>query len=122
MQNNDYQQLARLVLPEGLLDYFNIISIDQVDGVLNIYLEEIKAKPIEYKKYKLTSKGFYDEINIQDFPIRGHKVYLHIRRRRWVNEDTGDIVSRDWNLVAKGTRMTQGFASFLKEFVRYTSS
>jgi tRNA A58 N-methylase Trm61 len=45
-------------------------------------------------------------------------VYLHIKKRRWTNKVTGEIVKRDWNLVAKGTRMTQEFAAFLKEINR----
>ena len=51
--------------------------------------------------------------------MRGHQVYLHITRRRWLNEDTGQIVFRDWNLVADGTRVTKEFASFLKEINRF---
>jgi len=31
-----------------------------------------------------------------------------------LNEDTGKYLSRDWTLVAKGTRMTQELATFLK--------
>ena len=27
--------------------------------------------------------GFTDEKVIQDFPLRGKPVYLHVRRRRW---------------------------------------
>ncbi|WP_421497925.1 ISAon1 family transposase N-terminal region protein [Flavobacterium columnare] len=45
-------------------------------------------------------------------------MYLHIKRRRWTNKNTGEIVKRDWNLVVKETRMTQKFASFLKEINR----
>jgi tRNA A58 N-methylase Trm61 len=45
-------------------------------------------------------------------------VYLHIKRRRWTNKTTGEIIKRDWLLVAKGTRMTQEFAAFLKEINR----
>ena len=71
--------------------------------------------PREYKKGQATSKGFYNEITIQDFPIRGKQVYLHIKRRRWLNNSTGSIVTRDWDLVAKGTRMTNEFATFLKQ-------
>ena len=48
--------------------------------------------------------------------------YLHIKRRRWVNERTGDVVYRNWNMVAKGTRMTQEFAAFLKAIARYQAS
>jgi hypothetical protein len=38
---------------------------------------------------------------------------LHIKRR-WTNKTTGESF-RDWQLVAKGTRMTQEFAAFFKE-------
>ena len=51
--------------------------------------------PEEYRQSKLSSKGFFDEITVKYFPIRGHQVYLHITRRRWLNEDTGLVVFRD---------------------------
>jgi hypothetical protein len=41
-------------------------------------------------------------------------VYLHIKRRRWTNKTTGEIIKRDWLLVAKGTRMTQKNLRLLK--------
>jgi tRNA A58 N-methylase Trm61 len=66
----------------------------------------------------LISKGFLDEVTIQDFPLRGKLVYLHIKRRRWTNKTTGEIIKRDWTLVAKGTRMNHEFAAFLKEINR----
>ncbi|WP_439648956.1 ISAon1 family transposase N-terminal region protein [Desertivirga xinjiangensis] len=46
--------------------------------------------------------------------MRGHEVYLHIKRRRWLSVDTGKVVYRDWSLVAKGTRITSDFAAFFK--------
>lgn len=81
---------------------------------LNIYLEEKNIIPIEYKDQKLESKGFLPEISIQDFPIRGQKVNLCIKRRRWEVKDTGAIITRDWDLVRKGARMTTEFGTFLK--------
>jgi len=66
----------------------------------------------------LVSKGFWDKITIQDFSLRGKFVYLHIKRRRWTNKATGEIIKRDWVLVAKDTRMTQEFVTFLKEINR----
>jgi len=86
-----------------------------------IYVGIFVCVPKEYRESKLSSKGFFEEITVQDFPIRGHQVYLHITRRRWLNEDTRKIVFRDWNLVADGTRVTQKFASFLKEINRFQS-
>jgi hypothetical protein len=106
-------------LPKGILEYFIITKIDQLEESINIHLEEKNITPEEYAKDKLTSKGFYDEIKVQDFPIRGKEVYLYIKRRRWINETRGIIVMRDWVLVAKGTRMTQEFASFLKVISRF---
>ena len=61
------------------------------------------------------SKGFSPEIKVEDFPLRGKSVLLHIKRRRWTLVDSGKIVKRDWELVAKGTRITSEFASFLKD-------
>lgn len=43
---------------------------------------------------------------------------LSIKRRRWEDPQTGTIVSRDWDLVMKGTRLTKEFATFLKEVLR----
>ena len=111
--------IAQFVLPQGLLDYFIIKDVKQYQQELQIYLEEKYVALQEYKNAKLSSKGFFEEIKVQDFPIRGREVYLFIKRRRWLNEDTGAIVCRNWELVAQGTRMTKEFALFLKVINRY---
>ena len=80
-----------------------------------IYLEEKNEAPGEYSNMKVESKGFYDPVVVQDFPVRGKKLFLNIRRRRWVVKDERRYVSRNWKLVAEGSRMTHEFASFLKE-------
>lgn len=111
METNGY----RLLLPEGTLDYFNISDVKESSTEIVIYLEEKNEVPQEYSKIKVESKGFYDPIVVHDFPIRGKKVFLNIRRRRWFLKDENRYVSRNWKLVAQGSRMTQEFASFLKE-------
>ncbi len=58
------------------------------------------------------------EIEVQDFPVRGKAVYLRIKRRRWEDPETGQTYSRDWNLVASGTRITAEFGAFLKALLR----
>jgi hypothetical protein len=116
---DSYSELIKLLLPEIIVEYFVLVSYKKGAEILHLYLKEINSIPKEYRQSKLSSKGFFDEITVQDFPIRGHQVYLHITRRRWLNEDTGQVVFRDWNLVADGTRVTQEFASFLKEINRF---
>ena len=116
---DSFGELLKLLLPEIIVDYFELTSYEKGEEILHLYLREINSIPKEYRQYKLSSKGFFNEITVQDFPIRGHQVYLHITRRRWLNEDTGQVIFRDWNLVADGTRVTQEFASFLKEINRF---
>jgi hypothetical protein len=118
---DSYIDLVKLLLPEILVDNFELISFqkDDKEEILHIYLKEMYSIPKEYRTEKISSKGFFPEITVQDFPIRGQRVYLHITRRRWLNEGTGKVVYRDWNLVAEGTRITDEFASFLKEIGRF---
>lgn len=110
--------LLKFMLPDFLVDHFEVVSSTNTEEILHLYFEENSKAPKEFDALELVSKGFQDEITIQDFPLRGKFVYLHIKRRRWTNKATGEIVKRDWNLVTKGTRMTQEFAAFLKEINR----
>lgn len=109
-----------MILPESICEYFELTKLNKDDQkeVMDLYLQEINIIPQEYSNNKLTSKGFFDEVAIQDFPLRGYKVFLHVKRRRWLNEDTGQVVFRNWDVIAKGTRITKDFAAFLKEISR----
>jgi len=120
--NDSFDILLKLILPESIEEYFELSSYKKEGEVLHLYLREINAIPPEYQENKLISKGFFDQVTIQDFPIRGYQVFLHITRRRWLNEDTGKVVYRNWDLVAQGTRITKDFAAFLKAIGRYSGS
>lgn len=117
--DESFRELLKILLPPIIFEYFELTKIDKQEEVLHLYMEEQNKQPKEFSSDKLQSKGFFDEISVQDFPIRGHQVFLHIKRRRWINETSGKVVYRDWDLVAKGTRLTSEFASFLKEISRY---
>jgi hypothetical protein len=112
-------ELLKLVLPELLVDFFDLVKVDKQSETLHLYFEEFNKPPGEHAKGELISKGFHDEITIQDFPLRGKHVFLHVKRRRWTDKNTNQIIQRDWNIVAKGTRMTDEFASFLKQISRF---
>jgi transposase len=111
--------LVQYVLPEEIFQYFEIIKIEEQGKELHIYLDEINDIPSCYSANRMLSKGFHDEAIIKDFPIRNKACLLHVRRRRWLNEDTNKVVSRDWDLTAHGTRYTQDFATFLKGLIGY---
>ena len=115
IEQDTQTELVKLLLPEGLLNYFEIIKVSSINHEIWIYIEELNETPIEFSAVNLLSKGFQHETCIQDFPLRGIKVLLFVKRRRWLNTGTNDIVLRDWNLVQTGMRITTEFASFLKE-------
>jgi hypothetical protein len=115
MSSTPLLSIANLLLPEVLVTYFELIKHEVKEEEIHFYFTELHSIPEEFKAVKLHSKGFFPEATVQDFPIRGKNVYLHITRRRWFDQTTNKVVTRDWNLVAKGTRITSEFATFLKE-------
>lgn len=112
------KELIGLLLPEGIIDGFDIVKVEKSKEGLTLHLDEKHDPSLVGREEKLISKGFYEAVTVQDFPIRGKACYLKVRRRRWTVESTGEIISNDWNTVAKGTRMTKEFASFLKAISR----
>lgn len=127
MKNDINTALLELILPEGILDYFTIVDFKQgnsgqyvYDKTLTLYLEEKDIIPEEYKTNKYKCSGFMESRLITDCPIRSMLVTLSVKRRRWDVEIDGQMkkVSRDWNIVAQGTRMSAEYAAFLKEVSR----
>lgn len=106
--------LIELILPEFIIDNYLLIHVDKSEERYHVHLEEKNYTGDDPRRSHLLSKGYFPTITLQDFPIRGHKVFLHIKRRRWLDTKTGKVVYRDWTEVAKGTRMTSEFATFLK--------
>lgn len=106
--------LARLLLPADLLDCFDIVSIDTQDDKLTIHLDEQNIPPVSSSDHHLESKGFLTSVEIRDFPIRDRKVTLCVRRRKWLDKETGTILCNSFKLTASGTRHSHEFASFLK--------
>lgn len=118
MKSPSIAEVLSLFLPDGILEYFDIVSEITQDACFILFLEEKNIVPDEISTLNLHSHGFHPEVEVQDFPIRGKAVYLRIKRRRWKDIDTGKVYSRDWRIVAHGTRITAEFGSFLKELLR----
>lgn len=113
--DEQFKLLLKAVLPEEIFRYFEITKVLVNDTSIDVHVDELNLPPIAYKDFKLVSKGFTPTVIIQDFPIRERAVFLHVRRRKWQVESTGEIVSNTWDTTAQGTRYTKGFAAFLKE-------
>ncbi len=111
------EDLLRVILPDVLIDNFDIVNFEKSDIRFDIWLDEKKVQLREDKyNSKVVAYGFGAYHLIQDFPIRGRATYLHVRKRKWLDEDTGDIFSYEWDLSEHDhTRLNAEFVAFLKE-------
>ena len=116
METNQLEVLARIVLPSEILNYFSVVRVEQTSTEIHIHLDE-RMNPALSGDVHFESKGFMEAVRVTDFPIRDHKVILHIRRRRWTDTRTGKSFSIPVNLdiVCNGTRYSKDFGAFLKE-------
>lgn len=113
-----YEAFLEFIFPEGLFVYFELSNFVEKPDRVEIYFQERNLHPKEYEGDKLESKGFYEEVRMYDYPMRGRKSILYLKKRRWYNHTTQKYVSRNWELVAKGTQISTEFASFLKGMLR----
>ncbi len=112
-RNND---ILRDILPEVLVDNFDIVGREKTAERFDIWLDEKKVQMREDKNnHKVIAYGFGEYHVIQDFPIRGRATYLHVRKRKWLDQATGEIFSYDWDLSEYDrTRLNAEFVAFLK--------
>lgn len=87
-------ELLRSILPDILIDNFAVERFEKTNTRFDIWLDEKKA-PMRQDKCnnEVISYGFGDYHTIRDFPIRGRAMYLHVRKRKWLDKSTGEIFS-----------------------------
>ena len=110
------KNILELILPDGTLEWFNVIEGEKDENNIYIILEEKNIPPLSEndKDKKVFTKGFTD-ITITDFPIRGKRTLLKFRRRYWKVEGQKEYLKRDIKLSFTGTQLEKEFADFLKE-------
>ena len=114
MQENPYRVLAECLLPDEVVNNFDLIDVNVASNSIDVYLDEKKIVPEGYEESELVPNGFTESTTMRDFPLRGKKMTFHIRRRRWLKMPERINVVKDWQLVAEGTRHSKEFAAFLK--------
>ena len=123
-----YESLASLILPEGILDLFEVRKVEEEHcgvldetgsevRVIHIHLDERDLRDSEW--HDLQPNGFTESRKINDFPIRDRKVVLHVRRRRWLDEDSSSVMLDHESLTADGTSYSKEFAGVLKKIFGY---
>jgi len=88
------------MFPKDMLKYFEITNVEEEHTgkydetkteivFLHVYMDERDLRDEEW--HDLKPNGFTEARIIHDFPLRELKVVLHVRRRRWLAEDGGNV-------------------------------
>ena len=113
----DLKELAELLLPQGILEYFDYKNYKTENSEIIITLVEkntVPKLPEQYKNRKIRQKGF-KQITVNDFPVRGKKVQLVFRRRVWQIQGVKELYKKEIpKVIFPGTRLEKEFADFLK--------
>lgn len=109
------KQILELFLPEGILEWFDVLSGKKREEGIQISLEEKNIPPIgeEHRGKRVVCAGF-SNITVSDFPARGKRVELIFRRRYWEVEGDKKLLKRDIQICAPGTQLAKEFGAFLK--------
>ncbi len=113
----DFTCFAKLFLAEWLVDNFDVVRFEDhpEQERMDIWLDEKKIVPEQFSAHEFISYGFTPESEVQDFPVRGKAVFLHLRRRKWQEVRTEKVTSRTFDIAYRGTRLTRELVAFLKE-------
>lgn len=112
------------LLPEGLEEYFEVESFEKDELKFRIVLIEKNVLPVEMpSEYhgKKVINTVLNDMEMDDFPIRGRKCELVLRRRWWKFEDVDRMLMRSIDIFHPGMRLGKEFAAFLKELDRKLS-
>lgn len=103
-----------MYLPQGLDEFFEIVRFERTEQAYNIWLDEKKERSEEDRRNpNIVARGYTDYVVIQDYPLRGRPVYLHMRKNKWWNKQTNEIFSYNLELPNEdGTRLSAEFVFF----------
>ena len=105
-----------LCLPQGLEELFEMVRFERTDASYDVWLDEKKRLSDEdFRNPNIVARGYTDYFTVQDYPMRGRPVYLHMRKNKWWDKETNEIFSYALELPnEKGTRLSAEFVAFLK--------
>jgi len=109
-------ELLRELLPAEIVDNFEIVRYEKTKEEFDIWFDEKKIQEEQDSANEnIVAYGFGGYKSIRDFPLRGRITRLHLRKRRWLDKETGEIFSYSIDTSKyEGTRLNAEFVDFLK--------
>jgi len=118
------EKLVERILTKEWLEKFEITKVREIErgkpeefeNELIVELREKKeCKPKDVpKETELESKGFYDPLELIDFPLGGIATYIKFYKRRWRDKKSKKEYQNSYDLRYPKTKLTKRFAIFLK--------
>lgn len=110
------------MLPDGLDIFFELEDYEKASNKFRITLKEKNIIPANLPEKYQGKKVIDTTLNslfIDDFPIRGRKGEILLKRRSWKFEGIDEWFKQNIKLCADGTKLEKEFAAFLKELDRF---
>ena len=105
-------------LPSGLREFFDIEGIEKTDTLFRVILIEKRdliGVPEPWQG-KMIVNSSLDNVTLNDYPFRGRKGELLLKRRSWKFEGVDKWYRRDIQVKVPGTQLQKEFALFLKGY------
>lgn len=113
--------LLSFVAPKVVRDNFKLVSAQENTEHFVLEFEEYKhLVPEELLSRDFKLNGFENKLELHTFPQKGKSCYLHIRRRKWYDNETCKSFSNDYNLHKKGMKATDELGDFIKKNRNFT--
>lgn len=116
-QSSIQTHLYSLLVPQEILNSFDITTIEEKEEDLLIYLLE-KDSCLPNNDLDLVQNGYMNPVELNSFPIVGKRCFLRLTRRKWKlrGSDGSSSYTNTYDFALEGTKATKLFGSFLKEF------
>ncbi len=103
-------------LPAWLDELFEMVNFEKTDQCYDIWLgEKKKLSDEDYRNPDIVARGYTDYVTVQDCPMRGRPVYLHMRKNKWWDKKTNETFFYNLELSnEEGTRLSAEFVAFLQ--------
>lgn len=116
------KELIRLLVPDNILLHFEYEKLEEISGVIRVYLTE-KHDPNHYPKAIIgkgerSLNGFMNPLELQTFPTKGKEVFLLLKRRRWKLRGDDKSYYNSYDFHEPGMKATKEFGAFLKDIGR----
>ncbi len=108
------KQLYTLLVPEAILEDFEITEISEDEESITIHLVETSGFKTDLS-IALVQNGFMNAKEIQGFPLHGKSCFYRLVRRKWKEKGSAKDYYNSYNYTVEGSKTTKEFGAFLKE-------